>query len=283
MVFVYDPRIPPMRSPLARFALACALAASCLYGCANRGMVAPADDAGTGGTGLVGSGGTGGTGTGGSGGGGRGGGGRGGGTGGGGGTATGGKGGGGSSGTGGSGGAKVDAGCMLTTDALVDHSTTTCGAMFNFEGTTHGAMLVAGSQAFTAISQAGAPHTYCGSGSLAIASAFSGTSGALTKGEVDIPLGVDGGSVDLSGKTLTVHVAATPANCGEDLRFKVVLDTSSGSPVAISVNAVTSNFTTASASLAGVSGASSTNRIAIQAFSTTNYVGTIYVDELDLK
>jgi hypothetical protein len=281
MVFDYDFRIPPMRSPLARFVLACALAGSCLYGCANRGMVAPPDDGGgTGGTGLIGGGGTGGSATGGSGGGGRGGG-----TGGGAGTvATGGKGGGtGGAGTGGSGGAKVDAGCMVTTDALFDHSTTTCNSTYSFEGSTDGAVLVAGSQAFTAISQGSAPHTYCGGGSLAITAAFSGTSGALTKGEVDIPLGADGGAVDLSGKTLTIHVAATPANCGEDLRFKVQLDTTSGAPVPISVTSVTSNFTTASASLATVSGANATNRLAIQAFSATSYTGTIYVDEIDLR
>ncbi len=87
----------------------------------------------------------------------------------------------------------------------------------------------------------------------------------------------------LSGKTLTVHVSASPAACGEDLRFKVILDTTSGSPVALTVNAVTSNFTTASASLAAVAGASATNKLAIEAFSTSGYTGTIYVDEIDLQ
>jgi len=59
--------------------------------------------------------------------------------------------------------------------------------------------------------------------------------------------------------------------------------TMSGSPVAISINALTSNFTTASMSLATVAGANATLRLLIQAFSTTNYTGTIYVDEIDLK
>ena len=186
---------------------------------------------------------------------------------------------------GGNSGSNVDASCSVVTDASVDHSTTSCTSTFNFEGSGNlqDATLLAGSQAFTAISQETTPHTYCGTGSLAIAATFSGTTGALTKGEVDIPLGSDGGSVDLSGKTLTVHVAANPAACGEDLRFKIVLGTSTGSPVAISLNAVTSNFTTALASLATVSGASSTNRIALQAFSTSNYTGTIYVDEIDIQ
>jgi len=206
--------------------------------------------------------------------------------------AAGGKGGGGAAGAGtagaggkggGSGGSNVDASCSLVTDALVDHSTTSCGAMFSFEGSTNGATLLAGSQAFTGVSQGTTPHTYCGAGSLAIAATFSGTSGATTKGEVDIPLGVDGGSADLSGKTLSVHVSASPAACGEDLRFKIILDTASGSPVALTVNAVTSNFTSASASLATVAGASATNKLAIEAFSTSGYTGTIYVDEIDLK
>ena len=264
-----------MRPPVVRLVfasvLASALAGSCLLGCANRGMVAPSEEAGTGGGsgGIPALGGSGGSSTGGKGGGA-------------GGSSTGGKGG----AAGGSGGSNVvDAGCGLVTDALFDHSTTVCSAMFNFEGAGNleGATLLAGSQAFTTVSQGTTPHTYCGTGSLAIAATFSGTSGNTTKGEVDIPLGVDGGAANLSGKTLTVHVSASPVACGEDLRFKVILDTATGSPVALSLNAVTSNFTTVSASLATVAGASAANKLAIEAFSTTGYTGTIYVDEIDLQ
>jgi hypothetical protein len=263
-----------MRPLIARLVLASALAGSCLVGCANRGMVAPSEETGSGGSssfggsgGNVALGGSGGSATGG----------KGGGTGGSaGGSATGGKG-------GGTGGSNVDASCSVVTDALFDHSTTTCDATYSFERTTDGATLLAGSQAFTGVSQGLTPNVYCGAGSLAIAAAFSGTSGATTKGEVDIPLGVDGGSVDLSGKTLTVHVSASPVACGEDLRFKVILDTASGSPVALSINTVTSNFTTASASLATVAGANATNKLALEAFSTSGYTGTIYVDEINLQ
>jgi len=256
--------IPLMRPLFVRLVfapvLASVLAGSSLVGCANRGMVAPSEETGAGGSGgTVALGGSGGS-------------------------ATGGKGGGsGGSSTGGKGGSNVDASCGLVTDALFDHSTTVCNTTFNFEGTTEGATLVAGSQAFTGVSQGTTPHTYCGTGSLAIAATFGGTSGATTKGEVDIPLGVDGGSVDLSGKTLTVHVSASPVTCGEDLRFKIILDTASGAPTALSINALTSNFTTASGSLATVSGANATNRLAIEAFSASGYTGTIYVDEIDLR
>jgi hypothetical protein len=184
---------------------------------------------------------------------------------------------------GGSGGSNVDAGCSLATDASPDHSTTTCGSTFNFEGSGNpeGATLLSGSQGFTAIARGTTPHTYCGTGSLAIAANFSGTTGALTKGEVDIPVG-SGGAADLSGRTLTIHVAATPANCGEDLRFKVVLQTTTGSSVAISINSLASNFSTASVSLASLSGSNAVISLALEAFSTTNYSGTIYVDEIDV-
>jgi hypothetical protein len=260
---------------MAPLVLAGALALPCGAGCANRGMVAPGELGGSGGavTGVGGAGGTAGAAAAG------------------GNVAAGGKGGGaagaggtaGAGGKGGGGGSNLDAGCSLTTDALVDHSTTSCGAMFNFESGTDGATLLAGSQAFTSVAHATTPHTYCGAGALGIAATFSGTTGPTTKGEIDIPLGVDGGSANLSGKTLTVHVSASPAACGEDLRFKVLLDTTTGSPTALSLNAVTANYTTVSASLATVTGAAATNALAIQAFSVSGYTGTIYVDEIDIK
>ncbi len=264
-----------MRLFIAPFTLAGALALACGAGCANRGMVAPSELAGSGGaTGEAGAGGS--VGAAGNGGGTAGAGGKGGAAGAGGIAGATGKG-------GGSGGSNVDASCSVVTDALFDHSTTTCGAMFNFESGIEGAKLLAGSQAFTTVTQATPPHTYCGSGALAIAASFTGTTGATTKGEVDIPLGVDGGAANLTGKTLTVHVSASPAACGEDLRFKVILDTTTGSPTALSLNAITANYTTVSASLATVAGAGATNALAIEAFSVSGYTGTIYVDEIDIK
>jgi len=275
-------RLPRLSTaPLSLFFLAGALALASGTGCANRGMVAPSETGGSGGAltgqggagpgagGAAGAGGSAGS------------------------IAAGGKGGGGAAGAGGmagaggkggvGGGANMDAGCSLTTDALVDHSTTSCGAMFNFESGTEGATLLAGNQAFTGVTHATTPHTYCGIGALAIAASFSGTTGPTTKGEVDIPLGVDGGTANLSAKTLTVRVSASPAACGEDLRFKVLLDTTTRSPTALSLNAITANYTTISMSLATVAGAAATNALAIQAFSVSGYVGTIYVDEIDIK
>jgi hypothetical protein len=262
-----------MRLLVARLLVASVLAGPCLAGCANRGMLAPSETTGTGGGsgGTAALGGSGGNATGGKGG------------------ATGGTGAGGVAGStgkgGGSGGSNVDASCSLVTDALVDHSTTVCNAMFNFEGTGNleGATLLSGTQAFTGVSQAATPHTYCGTGSLAIAATFIGTGGNTSRGVVNIPLGVDGGYINLAGKTLTVHVAASPAACGEDLRFKVILDTTTGSPVVLSINALTSNFTTASALLGTDAGAQTSNSLSIEAFSVSGYTGTIYVDEIDIR
>jgi hypothetical protein len=265
-----------MRPLIARLVLTSALVLASGAGCANRGMVAPSELAGSGGA-LTGEAGAGGTvsvgGAGGA-------------------VSVGGKGGGaaGAGGTagatgkgGGSGGSKVDAACSITTDALFDHSTTTCDAMFSFENGIEGATLLPGSQAFTSVTEGTTPHTYCGTGALAIAATFSGMTGPTTKGEVDIPLGVDGGTANLTAKTLTVHVSASPANCGESLRFTVLLDTTTGSPTALSLNAITGNYTTLSASLATIPGVGATNGLAIQAYSTSGYTGTIFVDEIDIR
>jgi hypothetical protein len=274
-------QITSLRPLIARLAVTSVLGLVSGAGCANRGMVAPSEVGGSGGevTGTGGAAGAGGAA-----------GGAGGAAGAGGIGGAGGKGGAGAGGMagaggkgGGSAGSNMDAGCSVVTDASVDHSTTSCGAMFNFESSIQGATLLAGSQAFTGVTKATTPHTYCGAGALAIAATFSGTTGATTKGEVDIPLGVDGGTANLSGKTLTVHVSASPAACGEDLRFKVLLDTTTGSPTALSLNAITANYATVSMSLATVAGAAATNALAIQAFSVSGYTGTIYVDEIDIK
>src|SRR5580693_398362 len=152
-VFDYDFRTPLMRILIARLVLASALIGSCLVGCANRGMVAPSEETGSGGGsgGTVALGGSGGSAPGG----------KGGGTGGSGtgGSATGGKG-------GGTGGSNVDASCSVVTDALFDHSAASCNATYSFERTTEGATLLAGSQAFTGVSQGVTPNVYCGAGSL---------------------------------------------------------------------------------------------------------------------
>ena len=191
---------------------------------------------------------------------------------------------GGKGGVGGGGGAAIkDAGCSLLTDALVDHSTTTCNALFNFETGTEGATIPGSTQAaFTGVMKSSA-QTYCGTGALAIAASFSGTSGNTTKGEVDLPLAVDAGTANLLGKTITVHVSANPA-CDSGLRFNVNLNTTTGTSVILRIQPVTQNWSTASIKLSTPDGGvNSATTLVLQAFSIDGYVGTIYVDEVDIR
>jgi len=268
-------------------------------GCANRGMHAPSPDGGTpgqGGTGATGTGGTAGRPGAGGAGGTTGHGGSGGGTGGTGGVA--GSAGGGTGGTVGSGGvagtagvagstgggladASADAGCNGPISSGWDGGT--CTATFNFEATAQGATIpTSGQAAFTGVGISNMD-TYCGLEALTISASFSGTAGTTTKGEVDIPLGTEAGAyVDLTGKTITLHFAAVP--CGVDLGFAVLLLTASGSPTIVpTVRPLGNTWETASVMLtADISGVDMVSAISIQAFSSTNYQGKIFVDEIDI-
>lgn len=256
-----------MRLPSACLAAVCALGmASLLDGCANRGMLVPSDGSGvTGSGGSSGSVGTGGqtspatTGAGG--------------------RATGGAGG--RAGNGGVGGAgNRDAGCAMT-DARADRATH-CTALFSFESGLQGATLGTDQQAFTKPAVSGA-NTVCGTEALTVTAAFSGTTGLTTKGEIDLPLGADGGAINLSGKTLTLHATAT-GTCGTDLKMTVVLVTSSGSLFPLRNVPITSSWTTSTAVLSSDagSGIGSVVSVQIDVSSFTGYAGTIYLDEIDI-
>ncbi|MES1210024.1 MAG: hypothetical protein ABUS79_29160, partial [Pseudomonadota bacterium] len=257
-----------MRLSPACLAAVCVLGmASLLDGCANRGMLVPSD-----GSSVTGGGGSGGqvvASTGGAGG-----------------HAAGGTGGrasptgsGGLGGVRGGGGGNRDAGCAMT-DARVDHASH-CAALFSFESGLQGATLGTDQQAFTkpAVSAA---NTFCGSGALAITAAFSGTTGLTTKGEIDIPLGADGGGINLSGKTLTLHATAT-GTCGTDLKLTAVLVTSSGSLFPLRNVPITSSWTTSTAVLSSDAGSGVGSVVSLQldVSSFTGYSGTIYLDEID--
>ncbi|HEY5090587.1 MAG TPA: hypothetical protein VIK30_11500, partial [Polyangia bacterium] len=136
--------------------------------------------------------------------------------------------------------------------------------------------------AFTGVTKTTTP-TYCGTGALAIAATFSGMSGLSVKGEVDLPLGTDGGARDLDGKAITVHVSANPA-CDSGLRFNVNLNTTTGTSVILRIQPVTQNWSTASIKLSTPDGGvNSATTLVLQAFSIDGYVGTIYVDEVDIR
>jgi hypothetical protein len=269
VLFVYAFNVILMRAPTALvfFLLACSAVGS--LACANRGMHAPTDDggAGTAGTaGTIGRGGaTGSAGRGGSGGGGTGGG------------PT------GTAGRGGTGGQTAGTGGGNCSGVVAPGATGgACSTMFDFETNTEGAAINAGSTAFTGFMRS-TTTTYCGSGALAITALFSGTSGPTTKGEILINL--PNAPVDLTGKTITVHVAADPG-CSADLNLSVVLNTQAG-PVyftpAFPIRPVTNMWKTGTATVTAAAGSATALALSLQAFSSTGYTGTIYVDEIDVR
>jgi hypothetical protein len=181
--------------------------------------------------------------------------------------------------TGGSGGNR-DAGAAM--DAPVDHPAQ-CKARFNFESGTEGAMLGTNQQAFSQLAVS-STNVFCGSGALAMTAAFSGTAGLTTLGEVVLPLGADGGTVDLTGKTLQVNAAASGTVGATDLKLTVVVITSAGSFVPISGVFLSSSWTIKIAPLAAdAGGIDSVVSIAIDVSSVKDYTGTIYLDEIDIR
>jgi hypothetical protein len=143
------------------------------------------------------------------------------------------------------------------------------------------AMINAGSTAFMGLTKSSA-YTFCGSGALAIAATFSGTSGPSIKGEVLLPL--PGAPLDLTNKTITVHVASDPG-CS-DLSLSLVVNTQSG-PIYFTstfpIRNVTNSWKMATVTVTADGGSTSALNLSLQAFSSTGYKGTIYVDEIDIK
>jgi hypothetical protein len=143
-------------------------------------------------------------------------------------------------------------------------------------------MINGGSTGFTGVMKSSA-FTYCGTGALAINALFSGTSGPSVKGEVLINL--PGAPVDLGGKTITLHVAADPG-CASDLDLSLVLNTQAG-PVYFTstfpLMKITNSWVTGTATVPA-GGAPTALALSLQVFSSaTNYHGTIYIDEIDIK
>ena len=233
--------------------------------CANRGMHAPGDGGAAGTAVTVGGGGAGGRG-------------------GGGGTAQAGTGGGPTGTAGGGGGATgLGGNCYVAADAGASGGAGgACGAMFNFESGTQSAMINPSWAAFTTVKQSGA-FTYCGSGALAITSTFSGSMGMTTKGE--ILLNLPGAPVDLTGKTITVHVASDPG-CSMNLSLSLVLNTQAGPIYFIPdfpIVGVTNVWKTGTTTVGAVNGSTTALALSLQVTSQNGYQGTIYIDEVDIR
>jgi len=112
---------------------------------------------------------------------------------------------------------------------------------------------------------------------------FSGTSGNPTKGEVLLPL--PAAPLDLTNKMITVHVASDPG-CSSDLNLSLVLNTQSG-PIYFTptfpIRPVTNTWKMATVTVTADGGATTALNLSLQAFSSTGYQGTIYVDEIDIR
>jgi hypothetical protein len=196
-------------------------------------------------------------------------------------------GGGGRGGTGGGAGgssvggmAGMDAGCPVPPGNDGGADAGACTAKYNFETGVQGAAISASGQAFTAVTTSSA-FTFCGSGALAVDATFSGTSGSGTRGVVQIPIAA--ADMDFTGKTVTVRFMAVPG-CSPDLGIAVALQTDSGDKIILpTFRPVTSTWRTQTVTLtgdAGVVGMDTVRGISVQAFSSSGYTGTIYVDEI---
>jgi len=186
---------------------------------------------------------------------------------------------GGKSGAGGSGGAAgMDAGCNGPNPNTVDAGA--CSALFNFESGTQGAALAQNQLAFTAAAMSAAD-TFCGAGALAVTANFSGTSGPTTKGEIDLP--IDAADMDFTGKTVTIHFTAVPG-CSSDLGIAVALLTNDGQQIVLpTFRPVGNSWITKSVPAVSDAGVTTVMQISIQAFSSSGYQGTIYIDEVDVS
>jgi hypothetical protein len=177
----------------------------------------------------------------------------------------------GTGGVAGSGGSPiVDAGCGPGDAAVVPGP---CNATFNFESGLQGARL--GTQTAFQTPVMSSAQGYCGK-SLAIPATFTGPT---DKGEVIIPLATDGGAMDLTGKTISIAVAADPG-CDADLDLFLVINTQS-LPVMFPIPAVSGTWQRRS--FGPAADVSAAIAISLQAFSVTGYQGTIYVDEIDIR
>jgi len=187
----------------------------------------------------------------------------------------------GTAGTGGTGSAGTSGNCALPADA--GPAGGTCTAMFDFETGTENVMINAPSMAFTSLMKSSA-YTFCGTGALAIASTFSGTSGNTIKGEVLLPL--PNNPIDLTGKMITVHVASDPGCSTSMLNMSMVVNTQSGpiyftpSPL---IRPITTAWSMATVTVPADPKATAALNVSLQFFSSDNYQGTIYVDEVDIK
>ncbi len=162
-----------------------------------------------------------------------------------------------------------------------------CTAMFNFESPAgcglYGATLnqdpnnPKNTDGFTGLHHTG--NAFCGRGAMAIDVDFNTTT--RLGGEVVIPINP---TANYTGKTLSIAIKGSAAG-GSNTRFQVLLVTTRYEPKSISIP-ITTDWTQVAVTLPTEADASADGviRISLQAHGAIDpYLGTIYVDELDVR
>lgn len=249
-----SPSIPPLTSSSRRRCLGAALFAlslvsgsgsvSMMIGCANRGMVTPGRDGGSGGSDgattetkvdLPGM----------------------------------------DLGSGGSGG---DGGISDAPRETYEAAPLPCNTRFNFEmGMTYGAKLDPAATGFMSVG-ATTEHTQCGLGALLIMARFSGTTGPTARGVVLIDL--PPAEQNLAGKTLSLGVsAAPPVMPGPTVSVSLI--TPAGYVDFPTIRNIPGVFFQGSYTVPAT--ATSVSAIVLQATDPSGYTGKLYIDEIDIK
>jgi hypothetical protein len=89
----------------------------------------------------------------------------------------------------------------------------------------------------------------------------------------------------MTGKTITVHVAADPG-CAQNLNLSLVLNTQMGPIYFINdfpITGVTNVWKTGMTTVGAVNGSTTALALSLQVTSQSNYQGTIYLDEIDVR
>ena len=98
-------------------------------------------------------------------------------------------------------------------------------------------------------------------------------------------INLPGAPVDLTNKTITVHVASDPG-CSSDLYLSMVVNTTVG-PIYFSppvqVRPLKNVWQTGTATVTADGGSTTAIALSLQFISATNYTGTIYIDEIDIR
>ncbi|HVR62506.1 MAG TPA: hypothetical protein VMU50_11430, partial [Polyangia bacterium] len=122
---------------------------------------------------------------------------------------------------------------------------------------------------------------YCGQHSLEVTTTFIGTSGNTTKAEVliDLPPNLQ----NLSGKTITIHVAAVP-DAMPSAYLALTLRTAVGDmTISPSVRPLTGDWKTQTYEVPSNDGGTTmVTSLAFQMFDTNGYQGKLYIDDVDI-